>query len=398
MKSIGVFWSEYSQQDKGKLKECPLQDGKKLPVRVENKEDKFELQVNLWNCRVKDLQSTLLFPFLAIDFGVICPIKTKQLAFLLPFKVEKDKFVDLADILFHHSELLCSIFNENLGISKRFNDNYYCIDGDRKLLMYELSVDNIIEMNYDDANNATLIRFSINSDFLEDNSERRLFLRFRFSLDNLDCFAIKKRISNDWLQSAFSSTYLFDIRINDARELSKKKIELLEMHNYHFPKFKKVHFLYMADATESIESDNSVSKDSRLLEKDRWTPYLGENLQFTSENIAHHWKLKESKSIGIARSILHDGKLDVKYVPITKPFSSFTLFYKTIFSELETNRIALYSIIVILLGILSSAIVTIVSYAIADSNISPIVLAIVCLFLLSAIVLYLYFSYKELKA
>ena len=221
--------------------------------------------------------------------------------------------------------------------------------------MYELSQENIISLIYDETADVTELTLSINTSFNNKKFESySVFVRFRLKLHDLSCFARKKQVSNDWLQSAFSSTYMFDIRVNDGRELSKKKRELVEHKGYRMPLFTKIHFFYMADSEEMVENGSSIKLDSRLLEKDRWHNYLGQNLEFVSENLAHHWKSKIDKCIKPQLiSIVNDFIL-VKTSMDVRNVHGFTLYFKTKFEDLRISRIILYLTIVILLGLISS--------------------------------------------
>ena len=196
------------------------------------------------------------------------------------------------------ANLLCTVFNENLTSTSEPAKSFHKIDGGNvHLLMYELSKENIESFNYDAAANVTEMAVTINTNFAtEEFKDYKLFVRFRLMLESFDSFAKKKKVSNDWLQSAFSSTYLFDIRLNDVRELAKKKKELVEFKGFLLPEFKKVHFFYMADSEENVENGSSMKLDKRLLENERWHSYLGGNLEFVSANIAHHWKATTKKA------------------------------------------------------------------------------------------------------
>lgn len=180
-------------------------------------------------------------------------------------------------------------------------------------------------------------------------------------LKSFGSFAKKKKVSNDWLQSAFSSTYMFDIRLNDVRELSKKKKELVEFNGFKLPNFSKVHFFYMADSEESVENGSSIKLDKRLLENDRWHSYLGDKIEFVSENIAHHWKCKKEFKMGIKKvDTSNPEETKIKYIPDSRPITDFTLFFKTEFSDCQIKRLILYVLIVMLLGFIASAFVTLI--------------------------------------
>lgn len=374
MRSIGLFWKkrENKLQDKD-CYPCQYKIDDMTPLKLQKKESRveeiFTLQINLWNIQVKDFSIGKERPFKAIDFGVVCPLSTSELTFLLPFKVGKSDFHDLVKCLSEDTDLACSVFNEDLKSLSEPDKSYHTIEcSNFKYVMYELSDDNIIENKYDENADITTLTFRINSNFEESQFKGfQLYIRFRLKLKNFDSFATKKEVSNDWLQSAFSSTYMFDIRINDVRELSKKKKELEEFKGFHLPEFKKIHFFYMSDSEETVENGSSMKLDSRLLEKERWHTYLGKNIEFTSSNIAHHWK-KASKEILRLKNISSEGKnAKVGFENYTPLFKNFTLFFKTEFSEPKNKRIALYVFLILALGVVASAIVTIGNFFISKS-------------------------------
>lgn len=363
MKSIGVFWKK--EDDRTFCQQCPHHKMEIEPSETNNKktDEDFEFQINLWNSDVKSLTSNHKYRFRAIDFGIICPLSTKKIVLLLPFKTEKSDFHDLVKCLSLDADLLCTVFNEDLKSTSEPSKSYYKIDGKKiKLLMYELSKENIEEFIYDEQTNVTQITIKVNSDFNTSKFENyRLFVRFRIMLRSFDSFAKKKKVSNDWLQSAFSSTYMFDIRLNDVRELSKKKKELVEFNGFKLPSFSKVHFFYMADSEENVENGSSIKLDKRLLENERWHSYLGDNIEFVSENIAHHWKCKTEIKLGISKvDTANPENPNVTLSPDYRSITNFTLFFKTEFSDCQIKRLILYVLIVMLLGFIASAFVTLI--------------------------------------
>lgn len=370
MKSIGIFWKEAdsvkhkknSSKNRQNLAEHAVQNTIKTVNNQIGYEDKlFDLQINLWNTDVVTTNNASS-RFKALDFGLICPLTTKEITFLLPFKIGENDFVDLASILAKDDDLLCTVFNENLKKTTQSNNTYNVIECDKfKYVMYNLGDENIEGLTYDDNSKISQLTIKINSDFTTKNFVGcRLFIRFRLILKNFHFIARKRKISNDWLQSAFSSTYMFDIRINDVRELPKKKREVVENEN-HFtlPKFNKVHFFYMADSEETVENGSTMTIDSRLLEKDRWHKYLGEGVEFASDNIAHHWKKKLEKKMTLRGIDFSDPqKPELKLEPTVHYFEDFNLFFKTEFSDINKKRVKLYVIIVVLLGAISSSLIS----------------------------------------
>ena len=372
MRSIGIFWKkcESKIQDKNCYTcQYKVDDMSSLALAKESKvDDSFILQINLWNIQVKDFSIGKERPFKAIDFGVVCPLSTSELTFLLPFKVGKSDFHDLVKCLSEDTDLACSVFNEDLKSLSEPDKSYHTIECDKfKYVMYELSEDNIIENIYDEIAETTILTFRINSVFdAEQFNGFQIYIRFRLKLKSFDSLATKKDVSNDWLQSAFSSTYMFDIRINDVRELSKKKKELEEFKGFHLPKFSKIHFFYMSDSEETVENGSSMELDSRLLEKGRWHSYLGKNIEFTTSNIAHHWKKASKKTLRLKEVTSKGESAKVGWEYYTSLINNFTLFFKTEFSEQKNKRVALYLFVILALGVIASAIVAIGNFFVSE--------------------------------
>ena len=115
----------------------------------------------------------------------------------------------------------------------------------------------------------------------------------------------------------------------------------------------------MADSEENVENGSSMKLDKRLLENERWYSYLGGNLEFVSANIAHHWKAISQFHLGLKKVEVSDSqKTKFDFDPKETKIQNFTLFFKTEFSDCQLKRIALYMLIVIVLGMLSSAIIS----------------------------------------
>lgn len=371
MKSIGIFWKK-NQEEKSKAKHVSTNKRDNLAnhettpsdsVEAFTQEDEaFDLQINLWNTELEELNKDKSIRLFALDLGLVCPLSTKEIAFLLPFEVRAEDFRDLASVLANNDDLLCTVFNESLKKTTQSGQSYNVIESDRfKYVMYNLDKENIEKVSYDKDKNVSILSIKINSDFeTKEYQGCRLFIRFRLKLKDLSVFAHKRKVSNDWLQSAFSSTYMFDIRINDVRELSDKKREIVINEN-HFvmPTFNKVHFYYMADSEETVENGSSMMTDSRLLENERWHSYLGEGMVFASENIAHHWKKKIPTKISLKHIETQDPtKASLSLEPNRQTFDDFTLFFKTEFSDINKKRISFYIFIVFLIGAISSSVVS----------------------------------------
>lgn len=371
MKSLSLF---YNIREKKTIIE-------KLFCSKDNHNQLFEVHINLWNTRIKVNENYLCKKhtlFRAIDFGIKCSIDVQSLKLLLPFKVTTEDFQDLAMILSENKELLCTVFNTNMRICSTPTLGFHTITdlekkrtntNDNRFLMYELSKKNISLSNFDSETGYTILTITLQykKENLPNDHPSIIYIRFRILLHDLKAFAIQHPLSNDFLQSAFSSTHLFDIRLNDVRETCKKLKESVEFEGYKFAEFSKVHFFYMANIDEILENGSLISLDTRMLEIARWKPYI-KNKELSNECIAYHWK-KDKKD---------------------KALSKFNLFFKTNYSDLQLLRIMLYIGIAILIGIISSSIVTALSNTLLIKNdpLRCLVMAFSCIILLLAPIIY----------
>ncbi|MGO5016660.1 hypothetical protein ACTQ3T_07625 [Segatella copri] len=353
MKSIGLFWKPSEQE---KENTCPHKEECKIIKQdVVKKEDEFEIHINFWNTEINDVVSHKRKHLYALDFGVVCPLNLKELVLLIPAQVEKDQFVDLVSRLASDRELMCTVFNDNLTIASKPTKSYHLVGNEDEsllYLLYELSNENIVDINYSRDNGYTVIKIANNLETIPPDTAKNIYVRFRILLNDVHAFSIQRNVSNDWFQSAFSSSYMFDFRLNDVRELDKKVSEKLKHDHYDMAKLNKVHFFYMADADEVVENGSSMKLDSRLLEKQRWHSYFGNNVQLNRENLAHHWKKCILKTVRKD----DEGKQVDEYV--RTPFDDFSLYFKVVYSHYKYRRVLVYSTIVFILGFLASSAVS----------------------------------------
>lgn len=353
MKSIGLFWKPSEQE---KENTCPQKEECEIIKQDETKkEDEFEIHVNFWNTEINDVVSHKRKHLYALDFGVVCPLNLKELVLLIPAKVEKDQFVDLVSRLASDRELMCTVFNENLTIASKPTKSYHLIKNEDEsllFLLYELSNENIVDINYSRDNGYTVIKIANNLETIPPKTAKNIYVRFRILLNDVHAFSIQRNVSNDWFQSAFSSSYMFDFRLNDVRELDKKVSEKLKHDHYEMAKLNKVHFFYMADADEVVENGSSMKLDSRLLETQRWHSYFGNNVQLNRENLAHHWKKC------ILKTVRKDDEGKQVDEDVRTPFDDFSLYFKVVYSHYKYRRVLIYSTIVFILGFLASSAVS----------------------------------------
>lgn len=269
----------------------------------EKESDKLEkiyfhqLHVNLWDTDQGNF-SFFNKPYLAIDFGLEFDPSICEIMILLPFLADKNDFTDLVSILKDDIDLLGTVFNDNLAIKSHSNKNYHTITSSNNTFsMYELSNSNLSFIQNEEECNSTILKINIliSKDDIGLDVEK-IYIRFRLKLNSLDFFSARKGWRQDFTQALFITTRLFDIRINDKREMNKKTVEKSKSESFDFAKFEKVHFFYMANINDTLESgSNPKVLDSRLLEKYRWRDYLGKEAVFKKDVISYHWKFENRK-------------------------------------------------------------------------------------------------------
>lgn len=347
----------------------------------------LELHINLWCIRSKKHNEY------ALDFGIKFALDTKEILLLIPQKIDKRDVFDLGERLINNSRLLCSVFNENYQIIKNPTGSCDIIndkDGNALFGIYKLRQNASIIIKPNDVNETyTEINLIPQCDYEKLKTKvQYLYARFQITLKDLKAFAKNMDISNDFLQSAFSSSRLFDIRINDKRELDSNIDEKLMHEKWSQAKFNKLHFFYMSEVSETIDNGSKLHLDTRILEDNLWKDYFGDSKKIEGQHIAYHWKktVKEQKY----NFEVEQKKLCFKPSNKNLPFDSFTIFFKTTYSSYNKLRIFKYSFIVILLALISSCVFSILSYVQNVINVNELFFYISTLSIFCIIILFLF--------
>ena len=199
-----------------------------------------------------------------------------------------------------------------------------------------------------------------------------IYLRFRMLLKSQSGFVKTEQISNDLLQAAFSSTDLFDIRINESRVLNTKIKEQMELKLYKPFEFDKLHLFYMVDTRENVDNGSSLKQDTRIVEEEQWGEYLPKSSLRNSTFVAYHWK-KRRKNI------------DETEKKKEEPIKSFNVFFSTIYPKTNFKRLTVYIFVVVILGFLGSMLSFHMKQVICDywhSLVRPIIVVAMLLYVL----------------
>lgn len=329
MKSL-VLYSKFSTSDIIDLKDKPKQIDK----------NEVELHINLWKIKNGIVR---IKPNLVFDFGIKFDSTISELCLFLPFRIpKKHGYKDLGKCLSSNRNLLNAVFNEDMICQSANNHCFSKVSvndiesgtdsKDKDFYIYHLGEDNISVVNYieDSEIKGTYLTINIHGNPSNNDNVKNVekyYVRFRIYVKDIKEIVQTEILSNDLLQAAFSRMDLFDIRLNERREIPSKVEEKMKKDNFKLCSFKKLHFFYIVDTHESIKNGIDIRKDSRLLENDQWIEYEPQSNIEGINYIAHHWKKKEDKV-----------------------FSHFSLFFTSIYPKLSLVRLLAYFSIIVLLG------------------------------------------------
>lgn len=356
MKSLAVYYKKRSIANEGQ--DRSEQGENQTPKSTDNTADKEqktepgskdELHVNIW--KVNEGRICLNSCFY-LDIGLKVSFTYESVRLYLPFAVVKQAQIDLCKTVMENRKLLCAIFNDEMLPTPQANP-CFCkatcqtegagngSDGKNCFYLYQVDDNNItIEGDGQEGQEGTWVTVTMNGnptneENLDNYENQQLYVRIRLKVADNNQFRISESISNDLLQAAFSRTDLFDIRINEIREIDGKVLERMKTDGFSIMAFNKVHVFYITDTRESVINGSSLKVDSRLLEKGHWEKYEPSNSLHNVHYVAHHWKRRRKE----------DDKGDIR---------SFSVFFSTQYPHLSKWRLLAYTSFVILLGWMGS--------------------------------------------
>lgn len=292
MKSL-VLYCNYSKEKKefeGKqeIDTCRLPD-----------KNNVEFHINLWKIKNGVIRIT---PSLIFDFGIKFSNDITELCLFLPFRVPSHNGVkDLGECLSTNRDLLNAVFNEDMICQSADNHCFYKVSSNSAIgkqkdpfFIYQLGEENVKLEEYSENSvvKGSFLFISINGTPSGEQAEKPMqyYVRFRVNVEDINEIVRTEILSNDLLQAAFSRMDLFDIRLNEQREIPSKVDEKMKKHQFELCTFNKLHFFYIVDTHEAIDNGVDVRKDSRLLENEQWKEYEPQSNIKGLNYIAHHWK------------------------------------------------------------------------------------------------------------
>lgn len=356
MNSIGIALKSMDVDVNGKTV-CPMTKDSSKHINDENSHGdnqekvqapSIDLHINIWKTNSQFFKKE---NHIYIDFGIKSKFEYDELKLFLPFQLIKDGWRDLGDVVSSDNRLLCSLFNKDVTAVKEGNGCYYNIkelDNPTEKGLFHLYVlgENNVTITDSESLRGTWLEIKI-LDHKEFDKEDYYYVRFRVELKDNNQFAIRRNLSNSLIQAAFSKLDLYDLRVNETRNLDKKVKEEFRDKHFKMANFTNIHVFFIAPIKVSIDDCGIHKDDSRIIESDIWKDYEPVN---SSEQvfIGHHWE-KSSKCI-----FTGGDDSDAK----NEPFSKFNLFFTAKHPKLQLGTFIAYCFAVIIMGFIGSWLAT----------------------------------------
>ena len=320
MKSIGISINQVKDKDK----------------ITEDDDYTIQLHLNLW----KSPEGFHQFrqPYV-LDIGIMAKFATNKICLYLPYAVRKKHcWTDLGRIIIENRPILCSLFNEDFNIIKVEGSCYYKVrpncNGDQPenssalFYIYGLGESDIEIVEFENKTTPGVI-LKINVPNHEDiKSSERFYIRLRIPITSYKQLALRSNLANNPLQAAFVKLDMYNIQINEQREIPSDSIGILKSDNFIFPKFSKIHFLYVANPMVDVDNGSFKECDSRLVDPNNWMAYIPDRCKAKSY-LAYHWRMPREDEKCVKKA---------------------SLFFKAKYPKMHLSFILAYCIAVILLG------------------------------------------------
>lgn len=324
-----------------------------------------ELHVNFW-----DLDNGLI----DLDIGfLIKRLSTKRsgyensLIIHIPGVYDRAKFSDLGG-MFSDIDIASSIFNENIEV-KQYNGKATLITRIKKnnekiaVLPLDIHDNNFVDIKADQETSSTKVQINFDKEIAklikQDINYNYIYTRFRINnikkINFIDDFSPYDKN----ILSSYVRTKIFDFRVNESRWIPQR-LQSFNGLDIIYPKVTHC-FLTISRQYELGNHSNNFKITRSLIEEPIWQRYLstGNNShkKDIDNSLGYHWKASISES-GI------------------KFFGRFSKIHSSI------SRVYIFITIMILIGILSSYLTSVIKEILGLSEISVIIIMILLLFLI----------------
>lgn len=329
MKSIGISIKNTSDNSKVSVSDRSIQ-----------------LHLNLWKPTPKFVWSRELF---YLDIGIKARFITRDIKIYLPFELdENNTWKDLAHIITNNKPILRALFNEDYNINQIKGGCYHRVsvneassadpNDSKTFYIYTLGDDNVKINKCCDTDGLILSINIPNQEEIGDNNEY-YYIRFRVAIKNYSGLALQTDLSNNLIQSAFTKLDMYNLQINEKRDIPYGPKGVLTSSNFSMATFSEVHILYLSNPKVIVENGSFIKSDRRLIESSKWKDYIPESYPIDTY-IAHHWKISSKDNSVLNKS---------------------NLFFTARYPKIQISTIVAYLSVVVILGCLGSMLASLLS-------------------------------------
>lgn len=368
MESFGL-WYKLQKQDQ--QSDCPISGKSENNCVIIRKDDgvetpTFDFHANFWSENITTKGTKPTYPYLDIGIKISKWRDLENITFHCPFEVKKGDLKDLTSNL-KQQETEELVFNDTC---KPEASGDYCIvhignEGNNNLLLYPLafsSGDENMNPNVKICTSFGCEKESRETDLVIDflsfqklliNSGSRskpsiqsgdtpIYIRFRIGSSELkNKIYFDSNPLNKSFETAFTKSRIVDFKLNEERNLSKYTRHIKDVEDSHLAVFHAIHFLIMEPSYYDVEYFSDKKMSCRELEEKQWNDYYGGQIDTDKEHVlAYHYSQKAMSGDLLA--------------------GSFSMLIKIKAFQSNWNTIVEYMLIVVVLGILGSALENII--------------------------------------
>ncbi|WP_217535239.1 hypothetical protein [Vibrio cholerae] len=327
---------------------------------INSKSNTMDLHFNLWDVSTSQRSKSC---FLDVGIRVNKIDEIEDLLVYFPFSISREDFIDLHSCFSTNSELVRTIFNENLSFeSVTQNLSFVRFDNkskDNKFFIHEtpFSNESLISINHGnffyngDKLDSTLLSFK--GEFIKNlkkyhENQKHLgrdstdaYFRFRVPLEKRNVFIEQYKQGSGLITGSLSKSEIVDFRVNEVRSLPAQLYQEKDIRDLNFASCRVDYFL-VKDAKCEYQTSHGSFKKSRTLEKSFWKDYL----LYESKN-SNLKKVLEEKEPMV---IYHWNKIK----DIGDEFIGFSAFSKFVEPRVHLMKVVTYIAMIILLAILAN--------------------------------------------
>jgi hypothetical protein len=299
---------------------------------------KVEVHLNFW--QLKENKTKKIRQFLDIGLMIIVPNNSPNLHIFLPFAIQ-NPIKDLGQTL-KHTDTLRAVFNEPwrpLDDADSLAETFSVVDFETKTLFQIFPVP---EANF----KVNQFQYGSQIDIsLPKTKKHNTYIRFRVFPISFSPMISEYKPKNAWLESAFTVTEIFDIHVNEKRNLSDDLLKIL--HSQGYIVLTKTHvFIMRSDKYDHISSF-PISIDSRTLERNIWNEYIGPEY-FREKITAYHWKHKIDDSVPLLN--------------YPEELKSYNVYSKFRFQKANWKTILVFISVLFVIGFVGSLLVALIQH------------------------------------